>query len=261
MGMASWYRQESAVCLQSTRQLDTSVIVSTQQHIEDIHHTPLDKLEIRITSVEMKDDSLIFGRSQAVVTALHEEQEQFQYCYGAVTAIGPDKACLYKINRVGEDNLGTTTMRRVKIIQQDLLGNWETMWEDMEIPIKTQLNFLKVNIDNQTEMFNIRKNEISLFSLPTAPRKLPITAVRRIITQLLTPKTSQKLQPQPISQQQADKLDQLISSKIHGYYNWLSKVPVDILMLTVENHGFEFPSVADINAAIAIKGIHRDLNH
>jgi hypothetical protein len=32
-------------------------------------------------------------------------------------------------------------------------------------------------------------------------------------------------------------------------------------MLTLENHGFEFPSIADINTAIAIKGIHRDLNH
>jgi hypothetical protein len=121
LGMCRWYLQESAIRLQSTRRLDTSVIMSTQ-HIEDIHHTPLDKLEVRVTSLEMMDDSLIFGRSQAAVTALHGEQEQFQYCYGAVTAVGPDKTCLYRINCVGEDNLGTTTMRRVKVVQRDPLG-------------------------------------------------------------------------------------------------------------------------------------------
>ena len=34
-----------------------------------------------------------------------------------------------------------------------------------------------------------------------------------------------------------------------------------MLILAIDDHGFEFPSISDINAAVAVKGLHRDLNH
>jgi hypothetical protein len=153
------------------------------------------------------------------------------------------------------------TMRRVKDAGQDTTGDWETNWEDMEIPVKRGINFMKTDIDNQLTAYQKLREEISSFSLPTGPQRLPITAVRRIVSQLLIPKISQKLRLQPISWNQADLLDHHLAAKIHAYYQWVSKVPTDVLLLSVSDHGFEFPSIADINAAVTIKGINRDLNH
>jgi hypothetical protein len=131
----------------------------------------------------------------------------------------------------------------------------------MDIPISTELKFLKTDIDNQKAMLDDMTKIIKDFTIPASPIRLPITAVRRVISQLLISKISQKLRLQPISWHQASELDMRSSDMIHGYYGWTSRVAADILMLPVEYHSVGFPSLADINAAVAIKGLHRDLNH
>jgi hypothetical protein len=261
--MCSWYLDERAKYFDQHSGLSTSVLMETHQCKIKAPHTPVDKdSNVRITTVEMMDDSLLIARSLPAVTILHEEQEKFHFTYGAITAVGPDKTCLCILN---EPNSTLTTasinMRKVKEIRVVRMGIWEILWEKMDIPISTELKFLKTDIDNQKAMFDNMTSIIKGFTLPASPIRLPITATRRVISQLLIPKISQKLRLQPISRHQASQLDMRIADMIHDYYGWTSRVAADILMLPIEDHGFGFPSLADINATVAIKGLHRDLNY
>src|SRR5947207_5113884 len=255
-GMGSWYIHEQALSTELlSDRIPASITMTTLNAKNNMPHTPADDVKVHLTTVEMMDDSLIFGRSLEVIKKLNEIQEIFQFTYGAVTATGPDKTAvtIMKPNGVNSDRV--LTFRRVKSIQLNASGGWETVWEDMELPVLDRLTFLKTLINDQQSMYNELKMVIGNFALPTIPKRLPVTAVRRIIAQLLIPKISQRLRLQPVSRNQAKLLDNQLSDFINKYYKWTSRIPSDVLHLAIENHGFEFPSIADINASVTIKGL------
>ena len=66
---------------------------------------------------------------------------------------------------------------------------------------------------------------------------------------------------QPIKQADAEALDVRISSRIHGILGMPFAPSTKILTLPVSHHGLGFPSIARINAGIAVDGLVRDLNH
>jgi hypothetical protein len=53
----------------------------------------------------------------------------------------------------------------------------------------------------------------------------------------------------------------MIASKIHLITGFPYNPSMDILMLPVDLHGLDYPSLARINAGIATEGLWRDLNH
>jgi hypothetical protein len=59
----------------------------------------------------------------------------------------------------------------------------------------------------------------------------------------------------------ADQLDSLIMRKAHEALGFPFQPTTSIATLPVAQHGFGFPSVARINAGLAIDGLSRDLNH
>ena len=66
---------------------------------------------------------------------------------------------------------------------------------------------------------------------------------------------------QPIKPEEAAKLDRKIATKIHDLLGFPFYPNSNILMLPIKSMGFEFPSIAKINMALAVEGIARDLNH
>lgn len=53
----------------------------------------------------------------------------------------------------------------------------------------------------------------------------------------------------------------MVSTKVNEYYGWTLKVSKAILYLPTDSFGVEFTGIADMNAAIAVKGLLQDLNH
>ncbi len=66
---------------------------------------------------------------------------------------------------------------------------------------------------------------------------------------------------QPVTHLEADQLDHQITAKVHDLLGFPFRPLSDILSLPVASMGFEFPSIARINAGIAIDGLAQDLNH
>jgi ribonuclease HI len=239
-----------------------SVTIQTEHGRAGNPHTPVDKLEVRITSAEMVDDNLIFGRSLEAITELNKIHEGFQYTYGAKTAYGPNKTVLTILNDHQANTApGTTQIHRVRSMEPLPNNNWRTTWEEVTIPVSNKLVFMKTEIDNPRKMYEELMSVVQTFALPTLNTKMSIAVVRRIISQLLIPKLSARIRLQPLSREQAEKIDTSIAEVVNGYYGWCPRVSADILMAAIEDNGFGFPSITDINAAITVKGLHRDLNH
>jgi hypothetical protein len=131
----------------------------------------------------------------------------------------------------------------------------------MRIPMSNHLVFVKTLINNPDESFRNLQHIIAAFSIPKVTIPLPITAVRRLINQLLIPKIQQRLSLQPLDKRKSEALEAMVSKKVNEYYGWTLKVPKDILYLPTDNLGGGYTNIADINAAVAIKGLLRDLNH
>jgi hypothetical protein len=64
-----------------------------------------------------------------------------------------------------------------------------------------------------------------------------------------------------IKQLDAEQLDRLISAKVHDMLRFPYNPQTNILTLPLSHHGLNFPSIARVNARIAVEGLMRDLNH
>ncbi|KAJ7708993.1 hypothetical protein B0H17DRAFT_916723 [Mycena rosella] len=105
------------------------------------------------------------------------------------------------------------------------------------------------------------KHFIDDFTLPRFLRRAPITLLRKIVKQNIISKARTLLSLQPIKRVDAEDLNKRIKGKIHLELRMPFMPNSDILTLPVDLHGLDFPSIAHINDAIAIDGLHRDLNH
>ena len=123
------------------------------------------------------------------------------------------------------------------------------------------MTFLKTSINRPEETFERLRQMIQTFVIPRTPQRLPWAAVRKILHQLLIPRISAHLRLQPVTRKQAEQLDACLSKLVHEYFSWKTRVPFNLLATRTKDHGFEFLSISDINCAITIKGLHKDLNH
>jgi hypothetical protein len=77
----------------------------------------------------------------------------------------------------------------------------------------------------------------------------------------LMPAILQKIALQPVSCTEAEKLDKLLLRSVNEYFKWQPNVKGEVLLIRIEDNGLEILSIADINAVITVKSLHRDLNH
>jgi len=116
-------------------------------------------------------------------------------------------------------------------------------------------------VDNPTARFEELKNFIETFQFPRVLGRLPITLIRKIVAQNIVSKCRAMLYLQPIKQSDAEVLDKQIIEKVHLALGFPFRPSSRIATLPLLLHGFDFPSIARINAGIAVAGISRDLNH
>ncbi|KAJ7255014.1 hypothetical protein B0H12DRAFT_1050396 [Mycena haematopus] len=124
-----------------------------------------------------------------------------------------------------------------------------------------RLDFLNAKVDSPGARFSELKDIIEAFAFPRLTGRLPITLLRKMVAQNIVSRCRALLSLQPIKQADAEALDIQISSKIHGILGMPFSPNSIILTLPVSHHGLGFPSIARINAGIAVDGLMRDLNH
>ncbi|KAJ6566379.1 hypothetical protein B0H19DRAFT_1351815 [Mycena capillaripes] len=123
------------------------------------------------------------------------------------------------------------------------------------------LDFLRAKVDDPNARYIEIKSFIDDFTFPKFIRRPPITLIRKIVKQNIISKARALLSLQPIKHIDAEDLDTKIKMKIHFETGMPFAPSSDVLMLPIEYHGLDFPSIARINDSIAIDGLHRDLNH
>ena len=232
-----------------------ALIVSSSARERNDPHLKDDGNNLTIAMVEATDDSFLFSRSLPSLRRNTLAMERFQYAYGWMTQWSKSMACL--LSATG-DHPSMVSLPSVSVER----GVNPLIITEHEVPlIRDELEFLRAKVDNPTACFEELKDFIDMFQFPHVFGKLPITLIRKIIAQNVISKCRAMLYLQPIKQSDAEALDKQIIEKVHLALGFPFRPSSKIANLPLSHHGFDFPSIARINAGIAVAGISRDLNH
>jgi len=131
-----------------------------------------------------------------------------------------------------------------------------------KIPVITDFTtFLRVPINRPDLQYSHLHDLISNFHFPSLSRRLPLTALRRIISQRIISKIRPRLAFQPISPSDALSLDHLLATKVHEYLAFPFRFNTQLLTSPLHRRGFTFPSISCLNSSLAVSGLQCDLNH
>ena len=213
------------------------------------------RLSLRVAMVEATDDSYIFSKSLASLQRNALAMERFQYAYGWLTQWAKSKAYVLSATCDHPDVVkfqSVSTGRGVNPLA--------IMEHDIAL-IRDDLDFLRKKVNDPTSRFMELKDFIECFQFPKVIGCLPTTLIWKIVSQNVVSRCRALLSLQPLKQLDAEALDRLIIWKVHDALGFPFQPSTSIATLPVLYHGFDFPSIAHINAAISINGIIRDLNH
>jgi hypothetical protein len=236
---------------------DALVVTSGSSERNEPHFKNAEE-KLLVAMVEATDDTYIFSRSVDSLIENTLKMERFQYAYGWQTQW--TKSFAYVLTPEADKEFPETiTFQSVSIGGRDV--NPLTITEHSISLIKNDLMFLRTKVDNPTARFNELKVFIENFRFPNIIGRLPITLIRKIVAQNIISKCRALLSLQPVTTKEAEQLDSLIMRKAHDALGFPFQPSTSIATLPVAQHGFGFPSVARINAGLAIEGLSRDLNH
>ncbi|KAJ7916424.1 hypothetical protein B0H13DRAFT_2658307 [Mycena leptocephala] len=236
----------------TTNDPDALIISSGRSHDP---HLPNDSLTSKITMVEATDDSYIFARTIPALRRNVLAMERFQYAYGWHTQWSKSLAYVLEPSGPPPDSLEFDTVTIAPNVDPLTISTRTVTLRSIE------LDFLRASVDDPSARHEELKSFIDDFTFPKFIRRPPITLIRKIVKQNVISKARALLSLQPIKRIDAEDLDTKIKMKIHIDSGLPFAPSSDILTLPIEYRGLDFPSVARINDAITIDGLHRDLNH
>lgn len=126
---------------------------------------------------------------------------------------------------------------------------------------RSSIKFLRVHINDHNTRLADPQAIILSFAIPSSPSRFSITVLRRNISQCLYPKSRARLVLQPLSSAKAASLQATLASFIFKHLSLMFSLTPALLFLPVFLGGFGFPSIINCNAAAALSGTLRDLNH
>ena len=233
---------------------DALIIASSSMERGDPHTKDADT-KLLVGIVEATDDTYIFSRSLASLIVNTLAMERFQYAYGWLTQWSKSRAYILAgpkdhprhaefqsvSTAPGTDPL-LITEHRVEIVADEL-------------------EFLRTKVNDPKSRFEEIKAFVESFRFPTIVGRLPITLLRKIVSQNIVSRCRALISLQPIKQIDAETLDKLVTRKLHDALGFPFQPSSIIATLPVSHHGFGIPSIARINACLTVEGIMRDLNH
>ncbi|CDO70490.1 hypothetical protein BN946_scf184569.g33 [Trametes cinnabarina] len=216
-------------------------------------HTPDDTLALTTQMCEAMDDSLIIRTSLTTSQSSALLAERFQAAYGWET--NWSKSLLYVTH---PNNLPPHVM--MPSVDPADPDSETVLWHPITVAT-TFFDFLRVMINDPTTQAEKIRRLIHDFTFPNLPTRLPITALRRIISQCLIARIRPYLSYQPLPRATADELDRLLAHRIHEYLGFPFQFNHHLLFAPLSDLGMDFPSIARINDAAAVQGLLRDLTH
>ncbi|KAI0369227.1 hypothetical protein BV20DRAFT_1053297 [Pilatotrama ljubarskyi] len=218
-------------------------------------HIPDDHLHLRVLMVEAMDDSILLMPSLTALRTAALHADHFQAAYGWETNWA--KSLLYTTQPPPSFGSNTTTMPSVDPTNPD--SPHTTLHP---VPITTNFfEFLRIQINDPNAQYEKIRHIISHFSFPNLPTRLPLTALRRILTSCLVSRIRPYLSYQPLPRSSVLDLDRLLAHHIHDYLGFPFHFSTHLLFAPLSHLGFEFCSLSQLNDAAAIEGLLRDLNH
>jgi hypothetical protein len=232
-----------------------ALVLTTGSMLRDDPHLTDAKHSLLVAMVEATDDSYIFTKTLESLRRNALAMERFQYAYGWLTQWAKSRAYVLAASENYPDVVkfqSVSTGRGVNPL--------DITEHDVAL-VKDDLDFLRTKVNDPASRFAELKDFIEGFQFPTVVGRLPITLIRKIVSQNIVSRCRALLSLQPVKQSDADALDRLVVHKVHDALGFPFQPSTPIATLPVSYHGFDFPSIARINAAITVNGISRDLNH
>ncbi|KAI0351676.1 hypothetical protein OH77DRAFT_1410697, partial [Trametes cingulata] len=215
-------------------------------------HTPDDRLCLRVQMVEAMDDSILLMPTLASLQSAALHADRFQATYGWET--NWSKSLLYVTQSHAAP--ATATMPAVNPTDPD-----SPNVTFHPVPVTTDFfDFLRVQVNDPDAQRDKIRHLISTFSFPHLPTRLPLTALRRILSSCLISQLRPYLSYQPIARTSALNLDHLIAHHVHEYLGFPFHFHSQLLFAPLSHLGFDFRSLSHLNDAAAIQGLLRDLN-
>jgi hypothetical protein len=126
---------------------------------------------------------------------------------------------------------------------------------------KNVIEFVNTKVDDPESRFEEIIEIIHAFKFPAFHSRIPFTVVRKVVSQLLIARIRQLISLQPLTDEQAIRVDNEILKRIHHLNRFPYRFSATIAHLPIAKHGFGIPSVYQINRIAALEGVRRDLNH
>ena len=231
-----------------------ALTVRTHQSCIGKVHTPADDLSLHVSMIEAMDDTLIMRCSLSALKFSARCADRFQATYGWETEWR--KSTLYAFNTAppqGEDALMPSV--DYKNPQAEV-----TFWHQVPI-VQDHITFLRVPINQPQKQFLFLRDIISNFKFPLLSSCLPLTLLRRIISQSVISKLRPHLALQPVSLANAVRLDKMLTTKIHAHLGFPFHFNSALLATPLELRGLGFPSISRLNSSLAVSGLQQDLTH
>jgi hypothetical protein len=234
----------------------SDLLIQTHQARIGHPHIPMDSSILPISMIEAMDDSLIVSPSLSSLKSSAQLADRFQATYGWETAW--QKSALYIYGSEIADYASCDLL--MPSVDYANPQSFETYWHSVPV-ITDHTTFLRVPINRPDKQFSLLQDIISNFHFPLSPIRLPLTVLRRLVTQCVISKIRPHLALQSISSSQATSLDSLLASKIHQYLHFPFRFRSNLLSTPLDLRGLGFPSISRLNASLAVSGLHRDLTH
>jgi hypothetical protein len=229
-------------------------IIQTHQARLGSPHTPTDSTSLSVSMIEAMDDSLIIKPSLSSLKTSARLADRFQATYGWETEWRKSALYIY-----GTQVPDSAELHMPSVDYTDPQSP-RTSWHP--IPVVTDhTTFLRVPINQPDKQFAFLQDVISNFHFPLSAARLPLTVLRRLVSQCVISKIRPHLALQPISDNNAAKLDSLLASKIHQYLHFPFRFHTILFSTPLDLRGLGFPSIARLNASLAVSGLHHDLTH
>ncbi|KAF5382556.1 hypothetical protein D9615_002847 [Tricholomella constricta] len=223
-----------------------------------VPHLPSEASDLRISMIEAMDDSLLLYSSIPLLMSMARHADRFQATYGWETEWR--KSVFYAYNSPFYPNSSPDPTISIPSVDFANPSSPTTLLHEVRV-VTSHTVFLRVPIDQPDVHFQHIHDLISDFNFPLLNRRLPLTALRRLISQCLISKIRPLIAFQPLPPDLATKLDHLIAQKVHEYLGFPFRFNSLFLFTPLSLRGFDFPSVVLLNSALATAGIQRDLNH
>lgn len=232
-----------------------AVIIKSMSYSNGDPHLPDDHHTLILSMTEATDDSYLVALSHGSLRRFTLEMERFQFAYGWLTSW--EKTTAHILN---PSNQLPPTLSFPSITNEPGVDPWTV--SEHEIPVSAdEFNFLRTQVDDPKSRYLELLNLIDSFVFPSFVTRTPFTLIRKILAQNLISKCRALLSLQPVLHADAVKLDQHLTRRVHDILGFPFCPSSNLLTLPLDLGGFEFPSIARINAGITVDGLLRDLNH